>query len=148
MTGFLVLKLAVVFLLYLFLFATTGLIYRDLAVATAGGKRTLASLKNGPGYSLNARLVILESPGEQKGKFFELGGTVIIGRDDSCDIILDDLAASQRHARISKQRNSYLIEDLGSSNGTFLNNESIGKPASIKPGDRIQIGQTLLELVG
>jgi pSer/pThr/pTyr-binding forkhead associated (FHA) protein len=73
---------------------------------------------------------------------------VIIGRDDSCDIILDDPAVSMRHVRVAKQGDSYSAEDLGSSNGTFFNDEPIVKPVPVKPGDRIKIGQTLLEFVG
>lgn len=143
-----VLKLTVLLFLYLFLFATISLIYRDLVVATAGERKPEIKIKKEPVCLPPPRLVILESPGKNKGDFFELRQSLIIGREQSCDIILEDKAASNRHARLFKLDDKYLLEDLGSSNGTFVHDEPVDRPMPVKPGDRIQIGQTILEIVG
>lgn len=148
LASFLVMKIVFLLLLYLFLLLTVGLIYRDLALAAAGDeKKKQSSVREAPSASL-FRLVILESPGKQKGDFFKLNRSLTIGRDSSCDIVLKDRAVSARHARIDKQGDQFFLEDLGSSNGTFVGNEQISEQVSLKAGDRIRIGQTLLELVG
>src|ERR1700760_266803 len=65
----------------------------------------------------------------------------VLGRGD-VEIRLEDPFASSRHARISRQGHVFVIEDLGSTNGTYLNDEPLNGPQPLHPGDRIRIGDS------
>lgn len=71
------------------------------------------------------------------------GGCVVLGRSRTCDLTLQTPDASRRHAEISSVGGGWLLRDLGSTNGTFLNGERVDE-REIKPGDRIEIGGDLL----
>jgi pSer/pThr/pTyr-binding forkhead associated (FHA) protein len=75
-----------------------------------------------------------------------LSGTLEIGRASSADIRPDDTYVSQMHARISNRNGSWIVEDLGSTNGTYLNQQKVTVPVQISPGDRIRVGKTHLEV--
>ena len=70
---------------------------------------------------------------------YEIPDGATLGRGD-VEIQLDDPFASARHARISRQGHVLVIEDLGSTNGTYLNEEPLNGPQPLHPGDRIRIG--------
>lgn len=90
-----------------------------------------------------ANLVIRQ--GTQAGMSFPiLGNQVIIGREEGVDIVLQDPESSRRHSLISWQSRQFVIEDLGSTNGTFINGVQITSPQTLNPGDSIGIGQTVL----
>lgn len=90
-----------------------------------------------------ATLVVRQGP--QAGMSFPLSGSqIVIGREESTDIALQDPEASRRHSLISWQGGQYVIEDLGSTNGTFVNGVQITGPQILRPGDSIGIGQTAL----
>lgn len=81
-------------------------------------------------------------------QIFPLGEEVTIGRAPGCSVPLaDDTFVSQLHARIYLREGQLFIEDLGSTNGTFLNRSRLTRTASLQRGDRLQIGQTVLEIV-
>ena len=91
----------------------------------------------------SAALVIRQGP--QAGMSFPLlGSEAIIGREEGIDITLQDPEASRRHARISWQLGQFIVEDLGSTNGTFINGVQITTPQPLNPADSIGIGQTAL----
>jgi serine/threonine protein kinase/pSer/pThr/pTyr-binding forkhead associated (FHA) protein len=69
----------------------------------------------------------------------------VFGRADQCDVTVKDDAASRQHAKLSREGDRFLLSDLGSSNGTFVNGRQISIPWELRDGDRIQIGQTVLE---
>lgn len=75
-----------------------------------------------------------------------LRGTIEIGRADSCDVRLDDTYASQVHAKIFERNGAWAVEDLGSTNGTYLNQRRLSVPTEIAAGDEIRIGKTVLEV--
>ena len=91
------------------------------------------------------KLVVLE-PAAQRGRFFPLGAEMTVGRAAGCQITLDDTYASQIHARVFQRDGQFLVEDLGSTNGTYLNRHKVAGPMLVHPGDRLQIGNTVLEL--
>jgi hypothetical protein len=87
------------------------------------------------------RLMVERAPGHQAGMAYDLLGSVTLGRGD-VEIQLEDPFASSRHARISRQGHVLVIEDLGSTNGTYLNDEPLNGPQPLHSGDRIRIGDS------
>lgn len=90
-------------------------------------------------------LVVLEPP-TYAGKYFEVMGEMTIGRAAGCQITLDDTYISQLHAKVSPGETGVVIEDLGSTNGTYLNRQRVTTPILGGPGDRIQLGGIVMEL--
>ena len=90
-------------------------------------------------------LIIKIKSGPQTGseKTFDLDG-ISFGRDPECDVVLDDIEVSRHHARIYKSGTDYFIEDLSSTNGTFLNGRSVKKHEIIRNGDLIRFGESVV----
>ncbi len=91
------------------------------------------------------RAVIVEGS-STSGNTFDLGQELTVGRADKCHVVLDDTYVSQVHARIFARGESYLLEDLGSTNGTYLNRKRVGGATELQRGDRVKIGKTVLEM--
>lgn len=89
-------------------------------------------------------LEIVEGPGA--GERLALDDAVELGRDPGLPHPLEDVKVSRHHARIRPVGGAAEVEDLGSTNGTFLNDQPLQIPTSIGPGDRIRVGFTVLEL--
>ncbi|HEX2196010.1 MAG TPA: FHA domain-containing protein [Actinomycetota bacterium] len=82
-----------------------------------------------------------------KGQTFALTGELTIGRSDQCNVKVEgDTYVSSVHARIYARDGSYMVEDLGSTNGTYLNRRRITAPAELQRGDRVKVGKTVLEM--
>ena len=81
-----------------------------------------------------------------KGKTFSLNDELTIGRAPDCTLVLDDSYVSQKHARIYARGDGFIVEDLGSTNGTYLNRQRVTSPAELRRGDRVKIGKTVLEM--
>lgn len=80
--------------------------------------------------------------GPDQGKVFQLKeATIVMGRHEGCDIVLNDSSVSRHHARLELHRGRYTIEDLGSTNGTMVNGIKIGTKV-LEPGDTVIIGTT------
>jgi hypothetical protein len=88
------------------------------------------------------RLVIERAPGHDPGMIYDLDGDLVLGRGDRAEIRLEDPFASSSHARVYEQGNIVVIEDLGSTNGTYLNEELLQTPRPLHPGDRVRIGDS------
>lgn len=96
-----------------------------------------------PAPAAGASLVLLEE-GRPTTTFRISKPSAIIGRLSECDVVVRDPGASRRHARIHLEGDEWTLTDLGSTNGTFVNDESVGE-ATLSDGDRITIGTTTLE---
>ena len=94
----------------------------------------------------DAILVIRE--GEDAGREVPLAGAVTIGRAAEADLVLGDPGISRNHARITPEGIGAVLEDLGSSNGTFVNGEPVQEPRRLRDGDEIQVGGALVAFVG
>ena len=111
------------------------------AAAASGPASAPAQQSTGP-----ARLTILQ-PAERRGRSYELGQEVTVGRDTRCQVSLpEDSTVSQNHARIYRRDGRLWLEDLGSTNGTYLNSNAVSSPAVLHKGDRIQVGRAVLEV--
>jgi pSer/pThr/pTyr-binding forkhead associated (FHA) protein len=84
--------------------------------------------------------------GDEAGRQEALAGPIEIGRDASATLSLQDEQMSRRHARVSAQGDLAIVEDLGSTNGTYVNEQPIEGPRALRAGDRIRVGLTVLEL--
>lgn len=92
------------------------------------------------------RLRVLE-PADQRGGVFDVAGDVTLGRSAACSISLDyDAFASSVHARVFQHDGELWLEDLGSTNGTFLNDERLKAPVRLRRGDHVKVGGTVLEV--
>lgn len=144
------LKYVFLAVLYIFVGRAVKAMYLDMrgeqAPAGRPAKRS-AEPRTPPRKQKKApRSVAVVEGDSHKGKTFELGDELIIGRGDKCHVALQDSYVSQSHARIYARGENYVIEDLGSTNGTYLNRRRITAPAELQRGDQIKIGKTVLEL--
>ena len=94
---------------------------------------------------MSFKLVMKSAPYPDK-EFPLVKDEMVIGRDTASDIVISDAEISRRHARIYKLGDSYMIEDLGSTNGTWIDGEKINGPTVLMAGAKLQIGRTSLEL--
>jgi pSer/pThr/pTyr-binding forkhead associated (FHA) protein len=91
--------------------------------------------------------VFMISQGSQAGLAADLAsGVIMIGRGADCQLILEDDYVSTRHARVVSTPNGIYIEDLGSTNGTYVNGQRITAPTTITLADTVRIGKTILRL--
>jgi len=88
---------------------------------------------------------VVVKTGPEAGRRVELGVEVVIGRQDA-DLVLEDPEVSRRHAVLRRSGQSVVIEDLDSTNGTFVKGERIRKPITVGPGDQVRVGRTTLEI--
>lgn len=92
------------------------------------------------------RLEVIE-PREHEGTIYELDGEVTVGRSNGCAIPTTyDSYSSTVHARLYRSGGQIWVEDLGSTNGTFVNSERITQPSRLAKGDLLQIGATVFEV--
>lgn len=87
------------------------------------------------------RLLVERAAGYESGVAYDLSDGVMLGRGD-VEVKLEDPFASSRHARISRQGHVLVIEDLGSTNGTYLNEDPLNGPQPLHDGDRVRIGDS------
>ena len=146
------LKLCLLALLYLFFLRVLWAVWAEVrgpkaakASNGSGGKTKAPRLrsKGGP-----ATRLVVDKPVAQKGASFEIGPEVTVGRAAGCHIALpDDTFVSQLHARVFERSGQVYVEDLGSTNGTYVNGHRVSAPTPMHKGDSLQVGSTILEAV-
>ena len=105
------------------------------------GKKERDSLREGP----SGELVVIY--GDHLGKKYHLGPKrMLIGRIDRSDIVIDDSSVSREHASIERRDGRFILEDLKSTNGTFINGEFVDVRV-LNHGDKIRIGNTVLQFI-
>jgi FHA domain len=138
--------------LYLFLLWVVRSARKDLAggvnadVPVAGGAAQQPSRERGGGWDLRSgvrpRLVVSQATNFAPGTEFEIGESATMGRAPSSDVPIEDPFASSAHARIFPRGQFMYIEDMGSTNGTYLNGRQLRRPEQLKVADLIRIGET------
>ena len=149
-----ILKFCFLALLYLFFLRVLRAVWAEVSAPAApaaaapvarsprnwgGSNRGGANAKGG------GRLRVIEPP-DTRGQTYDLADELTVGRAGGCQITLDDTYVSQLHARVFRRDGQLFVEDLGSTNGTFLNRKKVNAPIAIRKGDRLQIGKTVMEL--
>jgi pSer/pThr/pTyr-binding forkhead associated (FHA) protein len=149
-----VLKFCFLALLYLFLFRVVRIVRLELkpakvpapaeavAAAPADGSRSRAKepKERGP------QLYLLE-PAARSGEAYALNEELSVGRAPGCAVVLDnDTFVSQVHARLFRRGRETYVEDLGSTNGTYVNGQRIAEVTRLRKGDRVQFGNTVAEI--
>lgn len=146
------LKFGFLAVLYLFLLWVALSARRDLRRAGAIAEVPEAAAPPGTqrreraGPDLRAgvspQLVVIAAMGYEPGTVFQIDESATLGRSDHSDVPLDDPFASSAHARIFPRGEFMYIEDMGSTNGTFLNGRQLRRPERLKVADVIRIGET------
>jgi pSer/pThr/pTyr-binding forkhead associated (FHA) protein len=145
------LKYAFLAILYIFVWRSVRAIYQELRPATArsapAGRAAAAAPRQSPRKVKKAphKAVVIEGD-SHKGVTFDLRDELVIGRGPKCQVVLDDSYVSQIHARLFAKGDAYMVEDLGSTNGTYLNRRKVTAPTELRRGDQIKIGKTVLEM--
>jgi pSer/pThr/pTyr-binding forkhead associated (FHA) protein len=142
------LKYGLFALLLLFIWRSMRWAVRGLTVEAAPRTRR-GSRKGGatpePDVPPGPSAVVIHAEGA-KPRTVAVSGNMVMGRAAECELALDDTFVSQQHARLFAKNGSWFVEDLGSTNGTFVNDQRLAAPAMVQPGDRIRLGTTVLEL--
>jgi pSer/pThr/pTyr-binding forkhead associated (FHA) protein len=142
------LKIAFLAVLWLFLLWVSRSALRDLRQTTSARRDPVAVEATGVHQAAVASgrtgpplLVVERAPGHQAGSRYDVAEGAILGRGD-VEVVLEDAFASSQHARIVPQGGVMVLEDLGSTNGTYLNDELLRGPQPLHPGDQIRIGDS------
>lgn len=143
------LKYAFLAMLYIFIARAVRAIYLELRPAgnAAAPRRTpppAAAPATRTKKKAFRKAVVVE--GDKKGRTLELGDELTVGRAEKCHLVLEDSYVSQVHARIFSRDDGFMVEDLGSTNGTYLNRRRITSPTPLQRGDQVKIGKTVMEM--
>ncbi len=146
-TALLVLKIAFLVLLYLFIWRIVRTASRDLRLPQESfilAPSRESGMATAPPPVHTGRLVVVKSPELEEGLDFELNSAQLtVGRGRQNDIALgSDDFASARHARFEPRKDGVWVQDLGSTNGTFLNGTRLERPRRLTHGDVVRIGET------
>lgn len=141
------LKYVFLAVLYIFVARAVRAVYQDLRPAKA--PRALPKKQRAKQARRSSKaprhLRVVEAEGE-KPRTMALDGELLIGRAEKCHLVLSDNYASQIHARIFEKDGAVMVEDMGSTNGTYLNRQKLTAPTEVYRGDKVKIGKTILEL--
>lgn len=128
------LKLIFVALLFLFLWQIARTITIHLGVKERSSRRR------------RAKEVVIVRSDSQAGLEIPIDSVVVMGRSEQADIMLDDTYASEFHLRFSIDDGNLLVQDLGSTNGTYVNGRRITTPVTVTRGDAVQVGKSVMEV--
>jgi pSer/pThr/pTyr-binding forkhead associated (FHA) protein len=152
-----IIRVAFLAVLWLFVIAAIGVVRTDLlggpSTASRRGKARQAQAPRQGRPARPARAgrgsprILVVTAGALKGTSLDLAQQQItLGRANDATLVLNDDYASSRHARIFPQDGQWIVEDLGSTNGTYLDRQKVTRPMPVPLGVPIRIGKTVLEL--
>jgi hypothetical protein len=135
------LKFGFIAVLYLFLLWVARSAMRDLS-RTEGGPGGDDGRRSNAGPETRPRLEVVAAMGHEPGAAFNVAGGATMGRAEMSDIPVDDPFASSAHARVFPQGEFMYIEDMGSTNGTYLNGHQLERAERLRASDVIRIGDS------
>jgi hypothetical protein len=140
------LELCLLALVWLFFLRVLRAVWTEVRGPAATAARPAPNARRAPAVRRRGtpRLVVVE-PKERKGRSYDLREEQTLGRAAGCQITLDDTYVSQLHARVFTKDGAWYVEDLGSTNGTYLNTKRVSGALALKRGDRLKIGATVME---
>ena len=152
-----IIRVAFLAVLWLFVIAAIGVVRTDLlggpSATTRRGKARQAQAPRpgrpprAPRPGRGSPRILVVTAGALKGTSIDLAQQQItLGRANDATLVLNDDYASSRHARIFPQDGQWIVEDLGSTNGTYLDRQKVTRPLPVPLGVPIRIGKTVLEL--
>lgn len=144
-----ILKFCLLALVYLFFLRVLRAVWTEIRgpkVVEPAAPRAPKPARRAERAPAPAQLAIVE-PAAFKGQRFDLSDELTVGRAAGCQVTIDDTYASQLHARVFNRDGQLFVEDLGSTNGTYLNRKKVSGPQAMRRGDRLQVGNTVMELV-
>ena len=139
------LKFGFLAVLYLFLFWVARSAFRELRRTSMPAPEATGFHPIGPGgraAATDASLVVTRGGGLEPGERFDLFGGISIGRSNDADVRIEDGYASGAHARLYSRGANYYVEDMNSTNGTYVNGQRVAARELLRPDDRIRIGGT------
>ena len=162
-----VVRLGLLALLWVFVFSIVGVLRGDLygtrvltrrkpgklpgsargPVAKPSPSMRRAAAKTSHGSRRHVPSALTVTAGSMTGTTVSLKATgILLGRNPECTLVLDDDFASGRHARIFRRDSGWFVEDLGSTNGTFMGSTKLTQPLPVEVGTTLRIGKTVFEL--
>ncbi len=144
-----VLKFSLLALLYFFIYRAVRSIASEMTARRSPppAPEPKQTAKRAPQRSAKPPTsVVVHAPDGRKVGTFRLTEPLEIGRGEPCGIRVEDTYVSQVHARLYGRDGIWFVEDLGSTNGTYVNDRRLSSPLEIHPGDVVRVGKTLLEL--
>jgi len=149
------LRFGFLLLLWVLIFSIVSAMRRDLMLGrkAAAGAPTARQVRRNPELAENQQpvkqqarqLVVVEGP--LRGRTLPLAASpILLGRAQEATLVLEDDYASGRHARLFPQGSRWFIEDLGSTNGTYLGDQQLTRALPVEPGVPVRIGKTVIEL--
>ena len=141
------LKFCLVAILYLFLARVVWIVARELRGTPAPAPAVPAPTPAARPRKGKAWRLVLVEPAAEAGATFPVDGEVTLGRGGGCTVPLAfDTFVSQVHARAFDRDGALWVEDLGSRNGTFVDDQQVHEPTFVDKGSRIRVGETVLEV--
>jgi pSer/pThr/pTyr-binding forkhead associated (FHA) protein len=131
-------------LLYLFLIFVVVAVYREARAESTGEMPGRVKKKK----KRDLPQLVVVAGDRNLGTRYQLDEDMMIGRASSSAIVVDDTYASEQHARLFAGSGGFYVEDVGSTNGTYVNGRKISYPFELREGDRVKIGKTVLEFRG
>ena len=142
-----VLKYVFLAILYFFVFRAIRAMASEIRAGNRQGTRDSKATKTrSRSRGKMPGAVVMRGQDGKKLATHPLRDTLQLGRADACHIKLDDRYASQFHARLYQKNGGWFLEDMGSTNGTYLNRQRVSGTVEVHAGDEIRIGRTTLEL--
>jgi hypothetical protein len=145
------LKYGLFALVFLFIWRSMRWVVRGLSVEQAGrtprrGAKAKSPASGAAPLPPGLRSIVVRAAEGAKPHTIQVAASMVVGRARECELRIDDVYASQQHARLFGKNGAWYVEDLGSTNGTFVNEQKLAAPALVQPGDKIRVGTTVLEL--
>jgi len=142
-----VLKYAFIALIYFFVFRAI----RAVAIDITGKRQAARTQPRGEVRTPRTKgktpqMVVVKDESGKKMATHRLHSAIQVGRADACHIRLEDTYVSNFHARLYPENSAWFVQDLGSTNGTYLNRQRVSGTVELQAGDEVRVGKTTLEL--